>query len=136
MGLIFDEVKNHKNLSTWFHLNGYNMTISGCQSSNMVRIGFLSRVHGLTCRDDMQDFIINTEQWKQNEFHFRLYFDIFSSGTNGQNTYVLMIDVGHPNIENAIKYFQLNFDGDKPNSLNKISYLFFPLRQKTSTETE
>jgi hypothetical protein len=28
-------------------------------------------------------------------------------------------DMGHPNIENAIKYFQLNFDGDKPNSPNK-----------------
>jgi hypothetical protein len=132
----FDELKNHKNLSTWFHLNGYNITISGCQSSDMVRIGFLSRVRGFTYRDDMHDFIKNTEQWKQHPFHFRLYFDIFSSGTKGQNTYVLMIDVDRPNIDQAISYFQQNYDGEKFNSPNKIPYLFFPLYRKTYNDTE
>lgn len=132
----FDELKSHRNLSTWFHLNGYNITISGCQTSDMVRIGFLSRVRGFTYRDDMHEFITNTEQWRQNTFHFRLYFDIFSSGTKGKNTYVLMIEVDRPNIEKATTYFQQNFNGDKPNSPNKISYLFFPLYRKTYTEDE
>jgi hypothetical protein len=59
--LIFNELKVHKNLSTWFHLNGYNITISGCQSSDMGCIGFLSRAHRLNYRDDMHDFITNTE---------------------------------------------------------------------------
>jgi hypothetical protein len=132
----FDELKNHKNLTTWFHLNGYNMTISGCQSSDMVRIGFLSRVRGFTYRDDMHDFITSTEQWKRNPFHFRLYFDIFSAGSKEKNTYVLMIDVDRPNIESATSYFQNHYDGDKPNSPNKIAYLFFPLFRKTYNEDE
>jgi hypothetical protein len=134
--LTFDELKNHKNLSTWFHLNGYNITFSGCQSSDMVRIGFLSRVRGFTYRDDMHNYISNTENWKKNKFHFRLYFDIFSSGTKGRNTYVLMIDVDRPNIEVASTFFQQNFDGDKLNSPNKIPYLFFPLYRKTYLEDE
>jgi hypothetical protein len=132
----FDELKEHRNLSTWFHLNGYNMTISGCQSADMVRIGFLSRVRGFTYRDDMHAFIMATEQWKRNQFHFRLYFDIFSSGSKGKNTYVLLIDVDRPNIEKATAFFQQQFDGDKQNSPNKIAYIFFPLYQKTYTEEE
>lgn len=134
--LSFDEIKDHKNLTTWFHLHGYNVTISGCQSSDMVRIGFLSRVRGFTYRDDMHAFITNSEPWKQNKFHFRLYFDIFSSGAKGQNSYVLMIDVDRPNIETATTYFQQNFDGDKQTSPNKIAYLFFPLYRKTYTTDE
>lgn len=134
--LTFDELKNHKNLSTWFHLNGYNITISGCQSSDMVRIGFLSRVRGFTYRDDMHNFIMASEHWKQSNFHFRLYFDMFSAGSKGKNTYVLMIDVDRPNIEKATTYFQQHFDGDKQNSPNKIAYIFFPLYRKTYTEDE
>lgn len=58
----FDELKHHKNLSKWSHLNRYNMTISGYQSSNIVRIGFLSRVCRFTYHNDMHDFITSTEQ--------------------------------------------------------------------------
>jgi hypothetical protein len=112
------------------------MTISGCQSSDMVRIGFLSRVRGFTYRDDMHDFIAATDRWKRNQFHFRLYFNIFSAGSKGKNTYVLMIDVDRPNIEKAMAYFQQQFDGDKQNSPNKIAYIFFPLYRKTYTEDE
>jgi hypothetical protein len=132
----FEDLKNHKNLSTWFHLHGYNITFSGCQSSDMVRIGFLSRVRGFTYRDDMHEFITATEQWKQHQFHFRLYFDIFSSGNKGKNTYVMMIEADRPNIEKATTYFQQNFNGDKPTSPNKIPYIFFPLYRKTYSEDE
>jgi hypothetical protein len=134
--LTFDELKENKTLSTWFHMNGYNITISGCQSSDMVKIGFLSRVRGFTYRDDMQTHIAASTQWKQNPFHFRLYFDMFSTNAKGKNTYVLMIDVDRPNIDRAISFFQNFFDGDKLNSPNRIPYLFFPLYRKTYTEDE
>jgi hypothetical protein len=82
----FPLLDNHKKFSTWFHLNGYNMTIGGCQSSKMVQIGFLSRVQGFTYHDYMHD-LHKYRTMGQNKFHFRLYFDTLSSGTKGQKTY-------------------------------------------------
>jgi hypothetical protein len=38
--LTFDEVKTHTNFTTWFHMNGYNIILYSCQTSDMVRIGF------------------------------------------------------------------------------------------------
>jgi hypothetical protein len=110
----------------WFNLYGYSITLSGCQTSDMVRIGFLSRVRGFTYRDDLSNFIMETEEWKKSPFSFRLYFDTLSSGAKGKQTYVVMIDVDHPNIDLGFKVFQALFDGDLPSSPNRIAYLFFP----------
>jgi hypothetical protein len=102
----------------------------------MVWIGFLSRVRGLTYRDDLSKYIMDTNAWKNSQFSFRLYFDTLSAGIKGKQTYVLMIDVDRPNIEKGIQVFQELFDGDLPSSPNKIAYLFFPLFKKTYTEEE
>jgi hypothetical protein len=134
--LPFNEISTHKNLSTWFHLNGYNITLSGCQTSDMVKIGFLTRVRCFTYRDDMQSFISQTEDWKANPFHFRLYFDSLTTNTKGAITYVMMNDVDRPNIERAISFLQNMFDGDSQTSPNKIPYIFFPLYRKTYTDEE
>lgn len=134
--LTFDELKQHKNLTTWFHHHGYNIALSGCQSSDMVHIGFLSRVRCFTYRDDLYQYIIAQEDWGKQPFHFRLYFDSFSTNVKGLLTYVLMIDVDHPNIEVAMSFFQHLFDGDSLNPPNKIPYLFLPLYRKTYSDTE
>jgi hypothetical protein len=47
-----------------------------------------------------------------------------------------MIDVDRPNIDQAIAYFQQNYDGEKQNSPNKLPYLFFPLYRKTYNDEE
>jgi hypothetical protein len=74
--------------------------------------------------------------WKENQFHFRLYFDSFSSNTKGNSTYVLMVDVDRPSNEVGMKFFQDFFDGDAKNSPIKLAYLFLPLYRKTYTEEE
>jgi hypothetical protein len=112
----FKELIANSNLLTWFMQNGYNITLNGCQSSDMVRIGLLMRVRGFTYRDDLRNYILESNQWKNNQFHFRLYFDSFSSNSKGSFTYVLMLDVDRPSIETGMKFFQEFFDGDAKNS--------------------
>ena len=134
--LTFDEVKSHKDFMTWFHMNGYNVFLNSCQTSDMVHIGFLSRVRTFTYRDDLCAHIMNSELWKGNPFHFRLYFDTFSTNAKGSMTYVLMIDVDRPSIEKGMAFFQSYFDGDQFNSPNKIAYLFLPLFRKNYSDDE
>jgi hypothetical protein len=102
----------------------------------MVRIGFLARVRGFTFRDGLSKFLIDTPEWKKDPFAFRLYFDTLSSNSKGSTTYVLMIDVDRPNLDIGMQFFQTMFNGDRPSSPNRISYLFFPLYKKTYTDKE
>ncbi len=74
--------------------NGYNALYNACQSADMVKIGFLSRVRGFTFRGDLQNYIMAGTEWKANPFHFRLYFDAFTA--KGKTAHVLMIDVDRP----------------------------------------
>ena len=50
----FEELIENSHLLTWFMQHGYNITLNGCQSSDMVRIGLLTRVRGFTYRDDLR----------------------------------------------------------------------------------
>ncbi len=43
-------------------------------------------------RDDLCTYIMYSEQWKENSFHFRFYFVTLSTNAKGSLTYVLMID--------------------------------------------
>jgi hypothetical protein len=97
--LTFDELKTHSKIMKWFNLYGYSNTLSGCQTSDMVCIGFLSIVRRFTYRGDLRNFVMNTKGWEYSPLSFRLYFDTLSSGAKGKQTYVLMINVDRPNIE-------------------------------------
>ncbi len=79
---------------------------------------------------------MNSPQWKNNPFHFRLYFNTLSTNAKGSLTYVLMIDINRPSIDTGLEYFQKFFDGDQYNSPNKLAYLFFPLYGKNYTDDE
>jgi hypothetical protein len=134
--LTFDELKMNTNFTTWFHMNGYNVMLNSCQTSDMVRIGFLNCIRNFTYRDDLKMHIMQSDQWKENQFHFRLYFDSFSTNAKGSLTYVLMVDVDRPSIDTGMNFFQTFFDGDQQNSPNKLSYLFFPLFRKNYSDDE
>jgi hypothetical protein len=134
--LPFAQLEAHESLQTWFHIHGYSITFSGCQSADMVRIGFLARVRGFTYRDDLYNYIINSREWKASPFHLRLYFDSFSTNTKGSLTYVLMIVVDPPNIDKALHFFHTVYDGKKPSSPNHIPYLFLPLYRKSYSDEE
>jgi hypothetical protein len=96
----------------------------------MVRVGFLSRMRGFTLRADFQDCVTSSQEWKDNPFHFRLYFDAISA--KEKFAHVLMIDVDRPRIDTSRKFFQAWFSGLATNSPNDISYIFWPLYKKTS----
>jgi hypothetical protein len=104
--------------------------------SDMVKIGFLTRVTGFTFRDDLKMLILKSFKWKETPFHFRLYFDGFSSNVNGKMTYVLIIDVDQPNIKQGMKIFQEFFDGNLKNSPNSIPCMFLPIYRKTYSDDE
>jgi len=93
----FDEFLSHQGIVTWLMQFGYSMVKSCCQTADMVRIGFLSRIRGFTLRDDFQDFIASSKEWKVNPFHFRIYFDAI--GAKGRSAHVLMVDVDCPSID-------------------------------------
>jgi hypothetical protein len=59
--LPFAQLEAHKNLQTWLHVHGYNIMYSGCQTDNMVKIGFLTRVQGFTYRDDLYNHIVSIQ---------------------------------------------------------------------------
>jgi len=132
--LTFDSLKEHPAFNTWLMHNGYNASYNACQSADMVKIGFLSRVQGFTFRGDLQDYIMSRAEWKASPFHFRLYFNAFT--TKGKTAHVLMIDVDHPNIHLGMKFFQQWYNGELSNSPNNLPYMFWPLFKKNYTDEE
>jgi hypothetical protein len=89
--LSFEDLKNLKELINWFHLYGYSITLSGCQSSDMVRIGFLSRVRVFTYCNDLSKHNMSTQEWQSSQFSFQLYFDTLNSGAKVPKQYSVLI---------------------------------------------
>ncbi len=110
------------------------MLWSNCQTADMVRIGFLSRVRNFTFRDDLQNFITSSPEWKSDPFQFRMYFDAFT--VKNQTAYVLMVDAERPKIEVGLQFFQTYYNGKQRFSPNCIDYLFLPLYKKSYTEQD
>jgi hypothetical protein len=140
-GDFFDQTKHtfkafqeHPAMNTWLMQFGYNIAKNSCQTADMVRIGFLSRVRGFTLRNDFQDFITSSPEWRETPFQFRFYFD--ATGTKGRTAHILMIDVDRPNIEIGLQFFQHWFNGTASNSPNNIAYMFWPLYKKTYSDTD
>jgi hypothetical protein len=102
--LDFDSFQGHQALNTWLMQFGYHMMKSSCQTADMVRIGFLTRIRSFTLRCDFHSFITASPEWRAQPFHFRLYYD--AVGAKGRTAHVLMIDVDRPNIEYGLKFFQ------------------------------
>jgi len=134
--LAFDDLMDHQAVLTWLSQNGYSIIRSSCQTADMVRIGFLSRVRTFTFRDDLHSFITNISDWKTSPFHFRIYFDTFVANNRGKLAHVLMVDVDRPSVEQAMMFFQKHYNGDEGNSPNGIPYMFFPLSKKTYDDEE
>jgi hypothetical protein len=106
-------INKGKNIQNMVHHERVqHYTLNGFQTSDIVHIGLLTRVRGFTYQDNLSIFILNSDLWKNNKFHFCLYFDSFSSNAKGMMIYILMVNVDRPNIELGMKLFQEFFDGD------------------------
>jgi hypothetical protein len=134
--LTFEELQDNKGFQTWLHQHGYNIIKSSCQTADMVRIGFLTRVRTFTYRDDMHAYISSFPKFRDDPFYFRIYFDTFISGGKGNAAHVMMIDVDRPSIDKAMLFFQQHYNGDQANSPNDLTYMFFPLLRKSYTDEE
>jgi hypothetical protein len=134
--LSFEELQSDSKVASWLGLNGYKLIYNECQTSDMVLIGFLTRVRPFTWRDDLKQAIMTSEEWKQYPFHFRLYFGTFSSNIKGTMTPVMMVEIDRPNIDQGLKFFKETFDGDNHFSSCDIPYVFFSLYKNRFTEDE
>ncbi len=82
------------------------------------------------------DNITNLPEWNQDPFHFRLYFDSFTSKERGKMAFLLMIDVDRDSIDKGLSFFQKLYDGKQRHSPNAIAYPFLPLYRNTYNEAE
>jgi hypothetical protein len=62
--LSFQDLYHNQAFQTWLYQNGFSVIQNGCQTANVVKIGILMRVHGFTYRDDLQNYIVQSEEWK------------------------------------------------------------------------
>jgi hypothetical protein len=132
----FPDLCSNPKVSDWLHAHGYFLILSDCQSSDMVKIGFLARVHPFTWREDIRDTIKDSIEWKENPFQFRLFFGSLSSNKKGEMAPVLMVEVERDNISLGLDFFCKMFDGDSPFSPCGIPYIFFTLYQNTLSDVE
>jgi hypothetical protein len=134
--LSFEELRDHPKISNWLMLYGYFLVLSECQSSDMVKIGFLSRVRPFTWRDDLRSSIKESLEWQESPFNFRMFFGSISCNKRSSMAPVLMVEVEREHISTGLNFFCNVFDGDTPLSPCGIPYLFLTLYQNTLTDSE
>jgi hypothetical protein len=71
--LPFEDLCSYPKVSSWLQLHGYYMVKCECQLSDMVKLGFLSRVRPFLWQEDLRDMIKDSQDWAKNPFHFHLY---------------------------------------------------------------
>jgi hypothetical protein len=123
-------------VSNWMNLHGYYLVLSNFQSSDMVRIGFLSRVCSFTWRDDLKSMIRDSPEWCENPFQLRLFYGSISSNKKGASAPVLMVEVEHENLAAGMDFFCNMVNGENPLSPCGIPYLFLTLYQNTLSDSE
>jgi hypothetical protein len=134
--MSFIEVCNHPMITNWMTLNGYYLILSDCQSSDMVKIGFLSRIRPFTWREDLRTVIKDTLEWRENPFQFRLFYGSLSCNKKSKTAPVLLVEVDRENISAGLDFFCNMFDGENLLSPCGIPYLFLTLYQNTLTDNE
>jgi hypothetical protein len=127
LSFSFKDLSSNELISNWLALHGYYMVLCDCQDSDMIRIGFLSRVSPYLWRDDLKDMIKESELFQSNPFQFRLYPGSLSSIKKGAVAPVLMVEVERENVLSGLDFFCKSFDGENPLSPCGIPYLFLTL---------
>jgi hypothetical protein len=134
--MSFEELTSNTKVLDWLHAYGYYLVLSDCQSSDMIKIGFIARVRPFTWREDLRDAIKDSPEWRENPFQFRFFFGSISSNKKGEMAPVLMVEVERDNISLGLDFFCNMFDGDNPLSPCGLPYIFFLLYQNTLTDAE
>jgi len=112
------------------------MILRDCQSSDMVRIGFLSRIRPFAWCNDLKNMIKDTELWKSDPFQFLLYPGSLSRNKKGAMAPVMMVETEWEKVSTGLDFFCHAFDGDNPLSPCRFSYPFFTLYQNQLSDSE
>jgi len=134
--LSYEEFSLHEKIQNWLTLQGYYIVLCDCQTSDMVRIGFLSRVRPFVWREDMRTLIQSTALWQSNPFQFRLYPGSLSCHKKGIICPVLMVETERDKIAEGLEFFCHAFDGENPLSPCGIAYPFFTLYQNQLSDED
>jgi len=68
--LPYNELSSNEIISNWMALQGYYMVKCDCQSSDMVKIGFMTRVRPFVWREDLRNKIKDMALWQSSPFQF------------------------------------------------------------------
>jgi hypothetical protein len=109
-------------------LQGYYMVKCDCQTSDMVKVGFLTRVRPFVWRGDLRNEIKNTALWQSSPFQFHLFPGSLSWNKKGIMAPVMMVEVERDEVSTGLEFFPLSSCG--------LSYLFFTLYQNQLTDLE
>jgi hypothetical protein len=134
--LSFQDLSLHAKVTNWLNLHGYYMVLCNCQTSDMVKLGFLSHVRPFIWREDLCLMIRATPEWKADPFHFRFYPGSVACNKKGIMAPVLMINVERKKISSGLELFHQQFDGTNPLSPCGIPYLFLTLLKNQLTDSE
>jgi len=118
------------------HFKGYYIVLCDCQTSDMVRIGFLSRVRPFIWREDIKTIIQSTALWQSDPFQFRLFPGSLSCHKKSLMCPVLMVETERDKIAEGLEFFCHAFDGENPLSPCGIAYPFFTLYQNQLTDED
>jgi hypothetical protein len=127
--LSYKEFSLHEKIQNWLTLQGYYIVLCDCQTSNMLRIGFLSRVRPFVWREDMRTLIKSTALWQSDSFQLWLYPGSLSCNEKGLMCPVLMVETERDKVEEVLEFFWHAFDGENPLPPCGISHPFFTLYQ-------
>jgi len=134
--LTYEESCLNEIISNWMALQGYYMVKCDCQTSDMVKIGFLTRVHPFVWREDLRNEIKNTALRQSSPFQLRRFPGSLSCNKKGIMAPVMMVEVERDEVSTGLEFFCHAFTGNNPLSSCGLSYLFFTLYQNQLTDSE
>ncbi len=134
--LMFDQLCSQEAVMNWLTLQGYYVVLCECQTSDMIKIGFLSQVHPYLWCTDLCDMIKDMDHYQDGPFQFWLFPGSLSCSKKGTSAPVLMVEVEWEHVLTGLDFLCKSFDGENPLSPCGIPYPFFTLYQNQLSDME
>jgi hypothetical protein len=134
--LPYNELSSNMIISNWVALQGYYMVKCDSQSSDMVKIGFLTGVCPFDWREDFRNEIKDMALWQSSPLQFRLFPGSLSCNKKCIMAPVMMVELERDEVSSGLEFFCHAFTGDNPLSSCGLSYLFFTPYQNQLMDSE
>jgi hypothetical protein len=134
--LPYNELSSNMIISNWVALQGYYMVKCDSQSSDMLKIGFLTGVCPFDWREDFRNEIKDMALWQSSPLQFRLFPGSLSCNKKCIMAPVMMVELERDEVSSGLEFFCHAFTGDNPLSSCGLSYLFFTPYQNQLMDSE